>query len=178
MFNLVRERFDVSLLEPHLIKLYTEEEYDGVWDHSVLFVKNLINIDMVNSDPSFLELTNYLKTFNIFCVNFSKFAKGTIVHEHVDTDLVGKTNVKRCFIPLEEGYKYEFSGTCLHDGKIQRVDNLELTGDVFLVPQEMHSYKNLDDFDQYFILADIIDDVKNLPEDFWENYFKVLQNYI
>ena len=47
----------------------------------------------------FLELTNFLKTFNIFCVNFNQF-----------------------------------------------------------------------------ILADIIDDVINLPEVFWENYFRIIFN--
>lgn len=178
IFNDLREEFNIDHIKPFLKRLSAEEEYfKGSWDQTGFFIKNLVNLDIVLTDNYFLNLANLLKSHGIVGASFNKYSAGTHVLEHTDSELIGSNHIKRFFIPLENHYSYLYSGTCLYEGVIQKVSDIVFNNDVLFIPQNLHSYKNLDDFDQYFIIADLSDSYENIPEGFWENYFKIAVQY-
>lgn len=177
-FEHIRNDINLLKVKPLLTRLTAEEEYfKGDWDQTSFFIKDLVNLNLALSDDYFIELADKLKSIGVVGASFNRYSAGTCVMEHTDSELIGLNSIKRFFIPLESHYRFEYSGTCLHENVIQKVSNITFNDDVLFIPQKLHSYKNLDEFDQYFIIADLSDSIENIPKDFWDNYFKVAVQY-
>lgn len=178
IFNNIRNDIDLEKLKPFFKRLNEDKDYfQGTWDQVSFFIKNLVNIDLCYEDTSLLSLSKFLKDINVVGASFNKYSPNTKVLEHTDTELLGLDKISRCFIPLESNYKFIFSGICLLDGELQQVDNYSFNNkDIIFIPQELHSYKNLNDFDQYFMILDIFN-TDTISKSFWENYFTIASKY-
>lgn len=180
-FDSIVNKFDKDLYNSTATLLVNDVDYyEGAWTSCGLFLNNLCNFDLINEDYGYIDVINILKDINAFGASISGFSPGTEVFTHSDSDLINSKDVVRLMLPLEHGYEYLFSGTFHLDesSSVSTIQNHIVEDDGLLfIPQKPHSYKNISDVTQYFIICDITK--KELPESFWDNYIQfALKRYI
>lgn len=147
------------------------------WGVSPLFFKDLINYKIITEDS--LKLINALKQFNVISAVVTEFSAGCDVLKHSDADLIQSPHIIRVLIPLELRYRYNFSGMYFEDGATTDEQRDFGNETIVFVPTIDHSFKNLNSFSQFFIIADISTDDSKLTKEFWDSYlYFSISNYI
>lgn len=180
IFDPVREYFDKDKIDSVMEEMESQSDYyKGDWGYCGLYMSGLCNFKILDAKPSYINLISYLKSKNCISASINRYSKDTIVYSHTDTDLTGDNNVLRCFIPLEYGYTFEFTGlSIVQDVEVYNA-KAKYTSDILFIPQKHHSYSNLEDKDQYFLIVDICEDKTTLTEEFWRHYFHfAIENYL
>lgn len=181
MKDFLQENFDKEFFDSFLnFKVESDVDYfEGDWFCCPLFVKNLCNYSLIKDSYSPVEIITFLKKLNFIGANVNLFGPNTKVFDHTDADLLRSKAVTRIFIPLEPNYVFEYSGSIYRDKKVITVHK-EVFKDEMVIfsPRESHSYTNLSDKNQYFLIGDLADSSK-LDSNFWNNYlYMCAKHYI
>lgn len=180
LYDFARKYFNKKELDSIMEEMETQSDYyKGNWGYCGLYMDSLCNYKVINKNSTYIDLIKFLKSCGCISASINRYSPGTVVYEHTDTDLTGDNGVLRCFIPLEYDYKYEFSGTSVVNDILIYNCKAPYTSDVLFVPQKNHSYKNLQDKEQYFLIVDICEDTSILTEVFWRHYYHfAIENYL
>ena len=131
--------------------------YKGSWSASILFFMKYIDTDLIE-DKNLLKALKYLMDIGFIGATYNIFKKGTEVPLHDDSDLILMDGIIRVFIPLEQGYNFEFEGSYINLETFEVSRGFKEPDDlpIYFLPRSDHSYKNLDSFDHKFIIGDLL----------------------